>query len=381
MKRLALVATATAVAAVGWSTETRQRSVSPVSTGRSNLLYTKGASTDPYGSSRPSGFGIVADPATSMQSVVQVSNPELGWFYGAAWLGDERVVVPRNGPPLRAPLIYRFSGRRLQLIGPAPVPPREFLPLWSPDGRLIATEPVVPCDKRQRSVWKCYRSSARVLVRQADGSHPRQVATGQVDSWTPDGRLLITNRNSTASYEAVDIRSGRRSLPISTRNLPALVGKKSVIVGPARWSADGRFIAAMLRAPWRNADTTHGAIVIARADGLPLRVLRSRYVISMFAWAPVGHRLAYTTSGFPSPHELFLVETPRAIPVRLFATARHFDWITWSPDGRRLLLDDRLARRWRLFAIHSRSAPRTLRRLGGRPLWCCPVNRYATKDW
>ena len=140
-------------------------------------------------------------------------------------------------------------------------------PVWSPDRRLIATEPIVPCEKGQREIWKCYKSSARVLVRRADGSHPRQVATGHFDSWTPDGRLLVTNRNSTASFQALEIDSGRRSLSISPRGVAALLGKMSVTIGPARWSADRRYIAAMLRAPWRNNDPTHGAFVVAHRDG------------------------------------------------------------------------------------------------------------------
>src|SRR5207302_1636055 len=185
--------------------------------------------------------------------------------------------VPRNAPPFRPPLIYSFSDGRLRLAGPAPVPRLELEPVWSPDERLIATEPIAPCDNRQ-PISKCYRSSARILVRRADGSHPRQVATGHLDSWTPDGRLLVTNRNATSSYQALDIESGRHSLPISPRGVAALIGKKSVTIGPARWSADRRYIAAMVRAPWRNNDPTHGAFVVARANGRAIRVIRSRYI-------------------------------------------------------------------------------------------------------
>jgi hypothetical protein len=380
VRRIGVLAAAV-IAFAGWCSDGNRRSEPAAAQRADAVLYTKGASTDPYATSRPKGFGILIAPGTSRQRIVQVTDPDLGWYNGAAWLGDDRVVVPRNAPPLRPPLIYAFSDGRLRLIGPAPVPRLELTPVWSPDRRLIATEPIVPCEKGQREIWKCYKSSARVLVRRADGSHPRQVATGHFDSWTPDGRLLVTNRNSTASFQALDIDSGGRSLPVSPRGLGALLGKKSVTIGPARWSGDGRYIAAMLRAPWRNDDPTHGAFVVAHRDGRAFRVIRSPYIISMFAWSPRGHRLAYTTSGFPSPHELFLVDTPATRPVRLFATARHFDWITWSPDGRRLLLDDKLANRWRLFALAHRTGPSTLRRLGGRPLWCCPANSYATKDW
>jgi hypothetical protein len=380
VRTIVLFAAAATFAFLGWSPNGR-RSLAPAATPRAGaVVYTKGASTDPYGTSRPKGFGIVIAPATSKQRILKVTDPDLGWYNGAVWLGDHRIVVPRNAPPFRPPLIYRFGHGTLRLVGPAPVPRLEIQPVWSPNEKLIATEPIAPCDKRQ-PISKCYRSSARILVRRADGSHPRQVATGQLNGWTPDGRLLFTNRSATSSYEALDIESGRRSQPISPRRLAILARRKPVLIGPPRWSGDRRYIAAMIRAPWKKQDKIYGAFVIARADGRVVRVVRSPYVISMFAWSPRGHRLAYTTSGFPSPHQLFLVDAPGARPIEIFATRRHFDWITWSPDGRRLLLDDKLTNRWRLFSVGSRAAPHTLRRPGGRPLWCCPVNSYATNDW
>jgi Tol biopolymer transport system component len=98
----------------------------------------------------------------------------------------------------------------------------------------------------------------------------------------------------------------------------------------------------------------------------------------MFAWSPVGHRLAYTTSGFPSPHQLFVLDTPAARPRPLFVTVRHFDWVTWSPDARRLLVDDEHKNRWLLLSTTGRRSARVLPRFGGRPLWCCPLNAFET---
>jgi Tol biopolymer transport system component len=157
--------------------------------------------------------------------------------------------------------------------------------------------------------------------------------------------------------------------------------EKKAYLGAPRWSADGRYLAAIVSGEWpKNANAVMG-IVIAEAGGRPLRVLTSPYVISMFAWAPSGQRLAYTTSGFPDPHELFVVDGPTARPRPLFTTgARHFDWITWSPDGRFLLLDDENRNSWRLVRATSSRKPLALPRLGGRPLWCCPVNAYATRN-
>jgi len=98
----------------------------------------------------------------------------------------------------------------------------------------------------------------------------------------------------------------------------------------------------------------------------------------MFAWSPRGHRLAWTTSGFPTPYELFVLDDPNGEPRVLLAAERHFDRIAWSPDGRRLLLDDENAGRWLLIPAAGRKRVEKRARLGGRPYWCCPVNAYAT---
>jgi Tol biopolymer transport system component len=111
-------------------------------------------------------------------------------------------------------------------------------------------------------------------------------------------------------------------------------------------------------------------------DGKIVRLLRSRYEISMLALSATGQRLAYTTSGFPAPHELFVVDRPEAQPRRIFTAARHFDWITWSATGRWLLLDDEHAGKWQLFDA-SAGTVRSLPRLVGRPLWCCPQNKFS----
>jgi Tol biopolymer transport system component len=144
-----------------------------------------------------------------------------------------------------------------------------------------------------------------------------------------------------------------------------------------RWSADGRYLAAMISGDLQRRRVT-GAVLLAQADGRPIRLITSPYIISMFAWSPAGHRLAYTTSGFPAPHQLLLVDGPKARPKTLFETIRHFDWVTWSPDGRWLLVDDEHADRWRLVRTAGRRVVRSLPRLGGRPFWCCPTNAYET---
>jgi hypothetical protein len=336
------------------------------------VLYTIGASTDPYGTdSAPGGFGVVTSLGERTEAKVEIREPSLGSFGGAEWIAPGRILVPRGAPPIRRPLIYGFQSGRLEQEGVSPLPRAHVNQTWSPDGASIASEPIARCKQKQRTLYECYRQAGAVFVQRVDGSGRRWVSDGHVDSWTPDGHLLVTASRSNA-FEALDTQSGQRSLPLGPEDVAARAGVEKASIGPPRWSGDGRYLAALagVKGP--------GALIVARADGSVIRLITSSYIISMFAWSPVGHRLAYTTSGFPDPHELFVLHEPTVKPVRLFVTGeRHFDWITWAPDGKRLLLDE-TAGTWRLLPVQGRARERTFPRLGGRPLWCCPVNAYAT---
>lgn len=343
------------------------------------ILYTIGASTDPYRASSPDGFGLARFRNERFTRVDEVRNAQLGWFEGAAWLDRRRIVVPRGAPPFRRRLIFRLDESGLVREPPLPLPPRDTTVAFSPGGKSIASEPVEPCKSGQKTVWECYRQTGEIYLQRADGSGRRLLSRGHLDEWTPDGRLLVTSVDYNKPYAALDVATGERSLPLDPRKLAAFAGTTGIaVVGTPRWSADGRYIAARLSARSPRKHTT-SALVIADATGKPLRLLRSRYVISMFAWSPTGHRLAYTTSGFPDPHELFVVDSPRAPARPVMTTKRHFDWVTWAPDSRRLLLDDPVESLWWLVPAQAPYDFVASPRLGGRPLWCCPVNAYATQ--
>jgi Tol biopolymer transport system component len=112
---------------------------------------------------------------------------------------------------------------------------------------------------------------------------------------------------------ALDLATGTRTPLITGPRVAALAGRRSAsLLGPVL-SADGRYLAA------RASIVGVGeAILLARADGHPIRLLTSPYAVSMFAWSPAGHRLAYTTSGAPVPHQLLVVDRPTARPRLVF---------------------------------------------------------------
>ena len=68
------------------------------------VLYTVGVSTDPYGGgSSPAGFGVVLNLGTPGERMLEIRNPDLGWFGGAEWIDERRILVPRKAPPFRPP--------------------------------------------------------------------------------------------------------------------------------------------------------------------------------------------------------------------------------------------------------------------------------------
>jgi Tol biopolymer transport system component len=378
MWRVVTVITAP-VLVIGVAAYLSTRGDSHVSVEPGVILYSIGVSTDPYGHSAPGGFGVATGLRIGEDDRVEVRAPGLASFGGADWIGNGRILVPRRAPPFRRPLIYRWNGDRLLRVGLSPAPPLDTSQSWSPDGTFVASEPIEPC-KRGQQLARCYRQSGRVYLQRRDGSGRRLFISGaHLRSWTPDGRLLVAGARYPWTYRAVGPRTGRSELPLRSRAVGRRLGVDVSSVGLPKWSADGRYVAAFLGAQWPKSARVFGAVVIAFADGRVIRAITSPYSISMFAWAPAGHRFAYTTSGSPDPHELWVADAPVADPRRIFMTrARHFDWITWSPDGRRLLVDDQLVGRWLLIDAEGDGQPQALPRRGGRPLWCCPVNAYAT---
>ncbi|MDQ6806885.1 MAG: hypothetical protein M3065_18435, partial [Actinomycetota bacterium] len=305
---------------------------------------------------------------------VSVQRRHLGG--GLSWVSPSRLLVGAPGPVLPnagAAMMFGLSGGRLAALRVPQLGPLNTSYVWSPDGRTVA--------------FQSLRGAGnRVFVERSDGSDRRPVARAVLSGWSPDGRLVLFTGGygefNAGSYVTLDLRSRRTRTVLSSSQVAVYAHTSQVELGGLVWSGDGRYLAARATIPGGKS-----VIVIARADGLIIRLITSSDVISMLAWSPLGHELAYTTSGFPSPHELYVLSNPRVSPRRILSQAEHFDWVTWSPDDRWLLIDNEHQNAWELLYLTGQgqarllagaSVPtRRLARLGGEPLWCCPQDHYA----
>ena len=322
------------------------------------ILYGIGVSTDPYNyDAVAAGVGVAT--ATPSGQLTRAEVHGRGWGGNAWWLRPGQVLVERParaGPPAGW-LVYRYAQGRLGLAGRFPLP--SPVGNWdsSPDGSLVAFEPV------RRAKHLGLVSTDRIVVERADGSARRQVAAGTLAGWTPAGRLLYwpgpTPANA-GTLHALDLATGTRTPLISGARVAALAGRRSASLLPPAFSADRRYFAARASI----VGSVAGAILLARADGTPIRLLTSPYHISMLAWSPAGHRLAYTTSGAPAPHQLLVIDQPTARPRLAFEQGSHFDWVTWSPDGRWLLVDNEPFDAWTVLGAAT-AKHLELPRLGG----------------
>ncbi len=363
------------------------------------VAYIVGASTDPYGESRPTGFGVASGLTGGRLRSVQASG-RLGPSE-VTWVGMGRLVVSQSVGMNRPPAtLYAFGRGQLVSLGAAALRAGEANFGWSPNRKLIATQPWtrVSCGPGvSRAVARagCTAPGRTIVVERADGTGRHRVGAGLLSGWTPAERLVLFTGNnaefSAGRYATLDLRSGRQRTVLSSAAVGAYTHARNVGLGALAFSADGRYLAALalLSGFPGAAKLPLGAervIVIARADGSVVRVIRSTDIISMFAWSPHGDQLAYTTSGFPVPHELYVLTHPRARPRRILSQSDHFDWVSWSPDDRWLLIDNEHQHAWELLRLSGHRQARIfagaavptrrLARLGGQPLWCCPQDHY-----
>jgi TolB protein len=148
----------------------------------------------------------------------------------------------------------------------------EFDPAWSPDGSQIV-----------------YRDSRRginhddeIFVLGSDGSRPANLTEDPANDWGPD------------------------------------------------WSSGGRIVF--------NSDRdgiTMGGFVM-NADGSRLRRIPTDLWVEYPSWSPDGRRIAFMGGDSASEYEIWTIGVDGADPIRLTESFGPDGWPAWSPDGRRI---------------------------------------------
>jgi Tol biopolymer transport system component len=207
------------------------------------------------------------------------------------------------------------------------------LPRWSPDGKQIAF-----MGKKPGMPWRIYLMSAL-------GDVPKDASEGSdnqgAPTWSPDGKFLV--------YGNV-LCQGERACAIRTINLAT--GKVEMLshsqgLTTARWSPDGRHIAALdrerhelyvfdlNRQEWhRLAESTNGDDISWSADSQHLYTKRSRQNDSVILLIPVGGGV----------EQIVLDLAP------LSRLAGHLDtWFSVTPDGS--IITDRWLNASEIYAV------------------------------
>lgn len=342
------------------------------------VLYGIGVSTDPHGaSSAPTGFGVATGLISGPPTRDEVEDP-IWCSSEVEWLEQGAILVPRRdgSSPCADVSVFRFPEGHLVESDPALTVPFDdvWRAAWSPNLSLVAFEP------SELMADGGIRPSGVIMVSDPQGEDQREIVRGHLAGWTADGRILYSTgllfEFVTGDYMAVDPATGDASIVLPRDKLASWLKDPDVTMSKPAWSADGRYLATRVRLS-PSQEALQAVVVAEAATGNFVEAFTSPYAISMLAWSPNDHRLAYTTSGFPTPHEIFVVSLADDEERLLFSASRHFDWITWSPDGQWLLLDDEESGHWRLLDPEMQVQEILAPRLGGRPIWCCPVNSYS----
>jgi hypothetical protein len=254
-------------------------------------------------------------------------------LYVAGWHGQRLSAVAPDG---RVAWSYRATGT----VGDV---------RWSPDGFRIA-----------------YRSGTRLAVVAGDGSGARVLdgtARRAAPAWRPTEphTLAWVDRGGRVVVREVD--SGR------------LVWRSPSGAGAATdlaWSGDGRLLLAREPGFLRVVDVRAGRWWrVAAGHGRRIKAA---------AWAPSGRRLALIVGEGDGTSAVLVADQLRSgLTGRpLFTATGALGPVTWSPDGRRLLVGWHDADEWLFLAAGGHARPSAVaplaRRFGGAPVvrgWCC----------
>jgi hypothetical protein len=279
-------------------------------------------------------------------------------------------------------MLYPVSANRFGSPTEAPIPRlADVTP--SPDGHWIAFKP-------PKFLHNGYTDQAGMVIERTDGGDRWHLGSALPVAWMPNGDLVVQHpwspRSQTRNHLwIVDPRTrASRRVPLSSSAIAAFIGATRVTLQRLVFSIDGRYLAVQVNPTWPQGKSKHrltGVLLIRVMDWKPIRAVFTPYAISMIGWSPVSDSLAFSTSGFPLPHQMILIARPRAAPRVLLESAPHFDWFSWSPDGRWILVDNEevgpRSGEWLVLSISDPSTRAVLPRFGGMPTWCCPVGPSA----
>jgi TolB protein len=185
-----------------------------------------------------------------------------------------------------------------------------FQPSWSPNGRRIAVT----------------KPGSGIYVIDAGTGRAKRLSSGESDeapAWSPDGKLILFQRQVTATNW--DIYAARPSGGL--RRITRDPGQQ---LHPA-WSTDGRRIAYAEQHPSGN-----WVIYTANADGSnPQQITSERDSSQDPSWSPDGNRIAFVAQaeGRESVAVIGVEGTDRTLLTgRTLAVTSP----SWSPDGRRI---------------------------------------------
>jgi Tol biopolymer transport system component len=233
--------------------------------------------------------------------------------------GDDIYTANADGTQL-----FRVTGRQ----GP------EFDPAWSPDGGQIV----------YRDSRRGINEDDEIFVIDADGTNPRNLTKNPGNDWgpdwSPDGRTIVFN-------------SDRDGLPMGGFLVDAdgshlrRIATDAYVEYPA-WSPDGTRIAFM-----GGESAAEYDIWVVDVDGTNLvQITDSPGPDGWPAWSPDGNRIAFTsvrddcsmsdapdcrgTGDIGPHHDVWVVGADGTGLARV--TPEFGQFVTWSPDGRYLLV-------------------------------------------
>lgn len=138
------------------------------------------------------------------------------------------------------------------------------------------------------------------------------------------------------------ISDGLFALDVATGESISILESGGGAIFAAQWSPDGSRVAFVQRIP----DPRRFAVVVADADGSnPVSIVEEPDTGAVgpdvigLAWSPDGTRIAYAgrtvTDGVANRTILIASADGSGTPIALDG---HWEWVSWSPDGERLLL-------------------------------------------